>query len=546
MSRIPHLLATATAVVALQAAPLSTDLASELAEAAHLPELAVELDSAFAANAAFIRRSKLKQRQPIRPVKIIVYTVEPPDDDNPIASVDVGLPTVGDDGGSIPDQSLTRPNRHRKHFKGMLMQWPATYSITVTLGDGTAVTAPIDGLEPTVAGSETLVLLDGGFKAKVRIANDLQTKVVVFNEDKDWDPTMVTAVRVGDDETFLDVPLQHTVARWVKNIPLSDVPEGFGDGSSYVLDVTARDEAGNVVDQAIQGDVLGSTPSDDPILETARIRNKNGNVKVVTWTEGFNGKSNSVQTLVTDDEGTVLLSSLDDMPTRAARLYETRTLTFDDPSAAADEVYEVVVDLRDSTGATLGSGSVEVVVQGLIVLPDSIVDMTAATSLQASLSASATADTADTADATVDEEVNPDGVPFTVDVDGEAVSGVAAIVQLDATNFVLGVMVATDDAAWVDATILPISGPSPDPEVVTMAPVSEFKKYVSVGDAGIGTLDDGGTADLLQVLLNEEDEEEDIVFVHRTWAWYASTYKKRPRAPKGRLRSPKVNPSWDW
>ena len=73
-----------------------------------------------------------------------------------------------------------------------------------------------------------------------------------------------------------------------------------------------------------------------------------------------------------------------------------------------------------------------------------------------------------------------------------------------------------------------------------MAPVSEYKKYVSVGDTGMGTLSDGGCADLLQVLVNEEGEVEDIA-ARGWWDWYKRPYKKRPGAPKGRLRSPKVN-----
>ena len=579
MPRLPRFLAALTAAAAVSAAPAGADMAADVASALQLPGVAAELESAFTAEAAIIRRGKIRKRGGIG-YKVVVVTSEAPGD-TPIAEVDAGFPIVGGNGGSIPPQNLTVPSRHRKHFKGMLTQWPATYAVTVTLGDGTAVTAPIDGLEPTVAGSETLVLLDAGFKAKIRIANDLQTKVVVFHEDKDWDPTIVTGVRVGDDTTFLDVPHQQTTARWVKAIPASDVPDDFADGSSYVIDVTATDASGAVVDQTIRGEVLGGLPSDAPILESARVKNKNGNVKVVTWTEGFNGKDNSVQTLIKDDTGAVLVSTLDDMPTRVARLYETRTLTFDDPSSAVDEPYDLVIDLFDSTGAVLGSGSVEVVVQGLI-LPDAIVGLTAATTLYAdaglsapststttttastgdlivggqgsvSLSPGATADstasgdatstTATTAD-TVDQGLNPDGVPFTVDINGETVKGVAAIVQLDATNFVLGVMVATDAASIVDANIIPISGPSPDPEVVSMAPVSEYKKYVSVGDTGIGTLDSGGSADLMQVLLNEEGGEEDIVFVF-TWADFGTRpYKKRPGAPKGRLRSPKVNPTF--
>lgn len=41
------------------------------------------------------------------------------------------------------------------------------------------------------------------------------------------------------------------------------------------------------------------------------------------------------------------------------------TVTFDDPSSAADEVYNVVVDLRGADGASLGSSQHDIVVEGL-------------------------------------------------------------------------------------------------------------------------------------------------------------------------------------
>lgn len=49
------------------------------------------------------------------------------------------------------------------------------------------------------------------------------------------------------------------------------------------------------------------------------------------------------------------------------KVFKDSTLTFDDPSAAADEVYSLVVDLKDSEGDSLGSTEYSVVVEGLDV-----------------------------------------------------------------------------------------------------------------------------------------------------------------------------------
>lgn len=47
------------------------------------------------------------------------------------------------------------------------------------------------------------------------------------------------------------------------------------------------------------------------------------------------------------------------------KVFKDNTLTFDDPSAAADEIYVVVIDLKDVEGNSLGSTEYSVVVEGL-------------------------------------------------------------------------------------------------------------------------------------------------------------------------------------
>lgn len=482
MPRLPHFLAALTAAAAVSAAPAGADMAADVASALQLPGVAAELDSAFAAEAAFIRRNKIKRKY-VAPYKVVVVTSEAPGD-TPISTVSVDFPSTAG-GETPPPQQMTTPRRRKAHFKGMLTQWPATYSFTIEFDDGTAVTAPVEGLEPTVAGSETLVTLEGGYKARLRMTANLQVKAIVLNDDRDWDPSVIANVRVGDDTNYLDIPAQYVTSRWVASGPDSELPADLQDGSSYVMEITAADAAGNTVAYAVRSEVLGDTPTDAPAIDKTKLKVKNnGDVKVTTFTEGFDGQENSLQTVVTDDAGNVLVSSLDDMPTGVARTYDMQTLTFDDPAAAADEVYSVVIDVKDSTGASLGSADAEVVVQGLVDLPDSIVGLTAATTLYAT--------------------------SFNINVGGEDAGGMITISQLDATNFFLGVMLTTDQGASVEVNIVPTSGPTPEPENLEMAPVSEHKAFVTVGNAGAGTLEGGGAATIEQVLVGAEDQALDV------------------------------------
>jgi hypothetical protein len=47
------------------------------------------------------------------------------------------------------------------------------------------------------------------------------------------------------------------------------------------------------------------------------------------------------------------------------KIFKDNTLTFDDPSAAPDEIYVLVIDLKDVEGNSLGSTEYSVVVEGL-------------------------------------------------------------------------------------------------------------------------------------------------------------------------------------
>ena len=471
--------------------------------------LSMLASAAAPAAAAVNRRGKHKQKHPGGDNVLVVVGDDTANDtsDDP-ATVEVGFPTV-EGGGSIDDMTITNGKRRKAHFKGMLMQWPATYSVTVELDDGTSVTAPVAGLDHTTAGSRTTVLLDGGYKVTLRMTNTAnQVRAIVAHEDKFWDPTAITNVRVGDASDFSDLPHVVTTTRFVLNTNLqTQLPDSFGVGSGYTMTTTVKDAAGNVQDQSTQSLTMGDVDPIGPALERARVSvAPDGDIRVVSWTDGFDGSSSSVQAVLADDSGTELLSSLDDMPTATIRHFEYPTLTFDDPASAADEVYAVVIDTWDSAGSYLGSSDMEIVVEGLDLSPGGS---------------------------------TTDGHEFTIPIDGVETRGLASIVQTDASNFNVHVAIASGAVDGIDVAISAVSGPTADPENLSATAFDEWKRWATEGSAGSGTLDGGGSGTLTMVLLGEADAELGID-INTVSDLPDIAFKKRPGAPKGRLRSAKV------
>jgi len=121
------------------------------------------------------------------------------------------------------------------------------------------------------------------------------------------------------------------------------------------------------------------------------------------------------------------------------------------------------------------------------------------------------------------------------------VQGILSIAQVDATNFVLNVVLASDDIGLIEVQIEDTIGNPAQPEVLALdTPVNEWKRWVSKGDAGTGSFADGGSGTVGVVLLGEGDMELDVSVEGTDTLGTRLYLKKRPGAPKGRLRSPKV------
>ena len=465
-------LAAALALGAPVAADVGADLTAPLG-----PQLSAALDGAFTADAAFIRRSKLKKRPTptYKPIVITQWDESDPDDDA-VDTIEVSFPSlgVGGSGGTLETQTTGFRLKNRKHFKGIITQYPATYSFSVTTdnGDGTSTVTevPVEGLEPTVVGSETTVITDIGVKATLRVVDaDGTLKVVVFNEDGAWDTTTVTDVAVAG----VEIPYVRTTQRWVTTIDGSQTASAdFVDGSPYTMTIVAKNAAGEIVDVSTSSSFVGDVRT-GPSIEKVRVKATNGgDLKVVTNQDGFDGASGSMQVVVTDDAGTTLLSSLDDMSAQVTRLYGMETLTFDDPSSAVDQPYGLVLSAYNSENVSLGASDYEIVVEGLDVSGEGF-----------------------------------DGMDISIVIDGESVAGRIAIGQLDPTNFVLAVALATDKVDRLDIELTDLIGNPSAPEAVTFdAPVDESRKWATKGTGGLGTLATGGSATVEVLLLDDTDQ----------------------------------------
>lgn len=447
MRFLSHLaLAAALSLSAPVAADLGADLTRDLS-----PGLAAALDDAFTADAAFIRRGKIRKRPHVG-YKVVVITEW--DESNPaddaIETVDVAFPSVGDAGGtdSIPPKDSGFRLKHDKHFKGLLSQYPATYSFSVTTnnddGSTTVSEVPVEGLEPT-AGSEATVELEGGIKAHLKVLDTGFLKVRVFNEDGAWDTSLVASVAVGG----VEVPYVRTTRRFVGNLDSSGLSDDFGDGSSYTMEVTAKDADGVVVDSMTSSETVGGVVSANDIAKVRLSQTSSGNLKVVTTTDGFDTRDHSLQLMVTDGNGETVLSSLDDMAAKTERLWAMHTLTFDDPSSATDQPYGVVLNLFGSDGSSLGASDYEIVVEGLEV---------------------------------VDTAPPPEGQPISIATAEGEITGRMAIKQSDATNFTLSIALSSDQVEAITVELTDFVGNPSHPEEVTFeSPVYQVRSWRNRG-----------------------------------------------------------------
>lgn len=260
------------ALLALMALGPSTG--AELSAQAGLPGLSTELAQLGAADAAFIRRSKLKQR-----------------------------PSVG-------------------------------YKVVVVVGDD----------------AET---------------NEVDTVEVSLDALTDADPT--------PSEDVVVLELRKVKANGNKRFVYKDLDfSSDAVGAGYQLTSTMLDAAGEAVGETVVEDV---TVEDDgpPKVRTPTITQLDeSNFELVVKVVGDDDYEVArVDVEIVDLIGNAaipdLMSFEESEDNNGRRVFTTSSLTFEDPSAAADQAYGVVISLYDNNDSPLGAADYEVVVEGLEV-----------------------------------------------------------------------------------------------------------------------------------------------------------------------------------
>ena len=129
---------------------------------------------------------------------------------------------------------------------------------------------------------------------------------------------------------------------------------------SYTVTVTMRNELGEPVGEPMT-ETVEVEDDGDTRLRSVRIRQLDeSNYELRTTLVGdWDKEVGSVDVIFSDFSGSQPIpgeiSLTESTTTDGKRVFTTSTLTFEDPAFAADEVYNLVVDLRNHDGSSLGS-----------------------------------------------------------------------------------------------------------------------------------------------------------------------------------------------
>ena len=237
------------------------------------------------------------------------------------------------------------------------------------------------GLHTVAASLQAAGVADAAFirRGKIKQRNTVGYKVVVVVGD-DVDAGEVNTVEVqleldgegGPAPMTLTVPLKQITNNGNKRFVFNqlDLPADSGVGSSYQMTSTMKDAANQTVGEP-WSQVVTVEDDGDAEVRSVTIRQldaTNFELRVLVVGDSEEDVA-EVDVNILDLVGNAALPeslSLSEPGRSGGRaVFTDQTLTFEAPDLAADEVYSVLVDLKDSARASLGSFEAEVVVQGI-------------------------------------------------------------------------------------------------------------------------------------------------------------------------------------
>ena len=303
-----------------------------------------------------------------------------------------------------------------------------------------------------------------GVRVRLRTTGDDGVRIAVRNQDSLWNPEALSPVLVSDG--LGEVELDEGILRLthMSDFDLSVLPPLADlEGAVYTASISLLDADGTLVEQRLDLDAVGEDGIDTGFEKVKVTETRRGDLRVVAYSRGVAAE---LQVDARDEGGLPLISDSSSEPAGVERWFADSTLTFEEPDLAADEVYNLVVDFLAADGSALGSSDYEIVVEGL-----------------------------DTGDV--------ERAPVTALVNGELVPAQVHIRQLDATNFELFVAVESGAVEFVGVSVLAQAGPPTIPEELSLGVHTQWTRWIVKGNAGTGTLGEGGLGSLELSLTDE-------------------------------------------
>jgi hypothetical protein len=304
---------------------------------------------------------------------------------------------------------------------------------------------------------------DSGTNLRVKNTGDA-INVVVHHEMPDWDPSLLNSV------TFGETALEEGLTRWSFEtiVDITGVPADIHlEGAATLVTSTVYDADGTVLDRRSQMEPMGELESEDGTRKLRITQTNSGNIKVVAWTRNSEGGADALNVAVIDDEsGDDLLSAASASPRGIERQYRTDVLTFEEPDLADDAAYVAQIDVLDADGGSVGTGDVEVIVGGA-------------------------------------------AAEFEVTIDGGTVAGVASITRLDETNFELSISLLSGRGASVAVALTDQGGPAAVGDLA-LGVSAEWCKWILKGNAGIGSLAEGGSTTVQVTVVDAAGAVRDV------------------------------------
>jgi hypothetical protein len=206
-----------------------------------------------------------------------------------------------------------------------------------------------------------------GYKSVVVVSNDAEENLV---------NTVDLAISPAEGQPIpspqnMTLPLKVIRDNGNKRFVFNDLT--FSDDAvnlSYNMQAVMKDINNKQVGESLKMEITVEDDG-DPRLRSVVINQLNENafkLKVVIAADNENEVS-SVDVIFSDYSGPepipTEISLTNPKLKNGKKIFKDNTLTFDDPAAAADEIYYLVVDLKNAEGNSIGSTEYTVVVEGL-------------------------------------------------------------------------------------------------------------------------------------------------------------------------------------